>query len=258
MKIARTWKAAVAVAAVLLVSAGGAYAWIVFTRPPELALAGPIARSPAPSPAPNDPLAQACRGPALPPTTSSAIAGGLWVIQPGSLAGYRAHEKFAQVPSPHVAVARTERVGGWLLIGGSDASPQLETGCVAVELAALRSVDVLPGFNTADRDETARNFLRAREHPYAIFQPYPSPVDPNIARGGTLRVELAGALEVGGISRPATFSLSVRYTNGQVAAAGSTTVDVADYDIDVPQTAGDFVAVNPKITLEVSLVLLKS
>ena len=49
MKIARTWKAAVAVAAVLLVSAGGAYAWIVFTRPPELALAGPIARSPAPS-----------------------------------------------------------------------------------------------------------------------------------------------------------------------------------------------------------------
>ena len=110
MNEVRPWKVAVALAAVLMVAAGAAYAWVVITRPPELALAAPIARSPAPSTAPNDPLAQACRGPALPPTTSSTIAGGLWVIQPGSLAGYRAHEKFAQVPSPHVAVARTERV----------------------------------------------------------------------------------------------------------------------------------------------------
>lgn len=258
MRVARAYKVAAAVAAVLLLAGAGGYAWVVLTRPPELALAAPIARSPAPSPAQNDPLTQACRGPALPSGASTTIATGLWTIQPGSLAGYRAHEKFAQVPSPHVAVARTDRVAGWLLIGGSETSPQLETGCVAVDVAALRSVDVLPGFNTADRDESARNFLRAREHPYAVFQPYPSRVDPNIARGGTLRVELAGALEVGGVSRPATFSLSVRYANGQVAAAGTTTVDVGDFNIEVPQTPGDFVAVNPKITLEVSLVLLKA
>ena len=258
MRVARSYKVAAAAAAVLLLAGGAAYSWVVFTRPPELALAAPIAGSPAPSPAPNDPLAQACRGPALPSHASTTIATGLWTIQPGSLAGYRAHEKFAQVPSPHVAVARTDRVAGWLLIGGSDASPRLETGCVAVELAGLRSVDVLPGFNTTDRDENARDFLRARENPFAIFQPYPSPVDPNIARGETLHVGLAGALEVGGVSRPATFSLSVRYANGQVSAAGSTTVDVTDFRIEVPQTAGGFVAVNPRINLEVSLVLLKS
>ena len=257
VKPGRVWKIAAAAAAVLVIGGLGAYEWIVLTRPPELGLASGINHSPAPSPAAGDPLAEVCRQPAVPGRSSSTTALGLWVVQPGSVAGYRAHEKFAQLPSPHVAVARTDQVSGWLLVGGTDAAPQIETACVAVRLAGLRSVDQLPGFNTADRDESARDFLHVAAHPYAVFQPYPSPIDPAIARGGTFHMRVAGALELNGTSRPATFAIAVRFADQQAAGAGNATVDVADFGIDVPQTAGDFVAVTPQITLEVSLVLLK-
>jgi hypothetical protein len=250
-------KLAAAVAAVVLVGGVSAFALIVHSRPPELTLAQQTKRGAAASPSPGDPLAQVCRQPAVQPTRSSSIAPGLWVVQPGSVVGYRAHEQFAEVTSPHEAVARTERVIGWLLVGGDDASPLVETGCVAVELASLHSVDQLPGFNTADRDSSARDFLNVPEHPYAVFQPFPSPVSPGIDRGGTVRLQLSGVLEVNGTSRPAKFTLDVRIASGQVAVAGSTTVNVQEFGIQVPQTMGDFVAVNPNITLEVSLVLLR-
>jgi hypothetical protein len=235
----------------------GAYAWILSSRPAALGLAGQVNRSPAPSPSPDDPSAQVCKMPAPPAANSSVLAPGLWIVQPGSVAGYRAREQFEQLPSPHEAVARTERVTGWLLAGGNDALPQVQSGCVAVDLAGLHSIDELPGFNTSDRDRSARDFLNVRSHPYAVFQPNLSAIDPNITRAGTVHVQLAGILEVNGAKRPATFSLDVRFAGGQVAAAGNTAIDVQEFGIEVPQTVGQFVAVNPHITLEVSLVLLK-
>jgi hypothetical protein len=54
---------------------------------------------------------------------------------------------------------------------------------VAVDLATLASVDQLPGFNTADRDGNARDFLGVAAHPYAIFQPYPVRIDADIGSG---------------------------------------------------------------------------
>jgi hypothetical protein len=97
---------------------------------------------------------------------------GLWLLQPGSIAGYRAHEKFAEITSPHDAVARTDHLSGWLLIGGSDSAPAIEGGCVAVDVRTLASVDVLPGFNVSDRDQNARDFLSATSHPFVVFKPY--------------------------------------------------------------------------------------
>ena len=231
--------------------------WIVHSRPAALGLASQADRSPAPSPSSDAPLSQVCKLPASPATRSSEPALGLWIVQPGSVAGYRAHEQFAELPSPHEAVARTDAVTGWLLAGGSAELSKIQLGCVAVELTGLQSVDELPGFNTADRDKSARDFLHVRVHPYAVFQPDPVPIDTNIARVGTGHVQLSGVLEMNGTLRPATFSLDVRFAGGQLAAAGSATIDVQDFGIEVPQTAGDFVAVNPHITLEVSLVLLK-
>jgi polyisoprenoid-binding protein YceI len=67
---------------------------------------------------------------------------------------------------------------------------------------------------------------------------------------------VSGALELNGTSLPATFPLELRLASGQVAAAGRTTVNARAYGIEVPQAA-DFVVVDPQITLEISLVLLK-
>jgi len=177
------------------------------------------------------------------------------VVQSGSIAGYRAREKFAEVPAPHEAVARTDRVLGWVLISDASGALRIETGCVVVDMVSLRSVDELPGFNTTDRDENAREFLHTGLHPYAVFQPFPVAIPAGLAGGSVQRVRIAGQLELNGISRAATFSLQVRLRDQQVAAAGQAGINVNDYGIQVPTTVGDFVAVDPHLTLEISLAL---
>ena len=256
MRFFGRWKVIAAAGSVLLLSGAGAYGWILHDRPQPLGLISPASRTPAASPANADPLSQVCRAPAIAGGATNQVAG-LWVIQPASLVGYRAHEKFAGLPSPHEAVARTDRVSGWLLVAGDATKAQIVTGCVAVQLDSFRSVDHLPGFNTADRDEITRDLLNVAAHPYGVFQPYPASLNTDIARGSTVRMQVSGALELNGMSLPATFPLDLRLAGGQVAAAGRTTVNARAYGIDVPQAA-DFVVVDPQITLEISLVLLKS
>jgi len=257
MSLGLVGKVAAAVALLLIVGTAGSITYFNHTRPQALGLAPATARTPAPSPLPGDPLDEVCRRPSVPGNGSTAGVSGLWVVQPHSVVGYRAHEKFADVTSPHEAVARTERTSGWLLVAGSDSSLQVMTGCIAVDVRTLHSIDVLPGFDTSDRDENAIDFLGARSHPYVVFQPYPAPLRLNASSDAVQKVTLAGDLEIGGVTKPATFKLDARLKDGQVTAAGATTVNVHDYGIQVPEEAGGFVRVNPDILLEASLILLK-
>ena len=258
MNRSRSWKAAAVLVALVVLGAGAALAWINYTRPKPLGLASPGVHSPAPSPSPDDPFASACRRPVAESGATPAGLSGVWAVQPGSIAGYRAREKFAELPSPHEAVARTDRVLGWVLITDASGTQRIEAGCVVVDLASLRSVDVLPGFNTGDRDKSARDFLHVGSHPYAVFQPLPAALPAGLAGGAVKRVSLGGSLEVNGVSRSATFSLQVRLQNQQVAAAGQTGIYVNDFGVEVPTTVGDFVAVDPHLTLEISLVLSRA
>jgi YceI-like protein len=258
MKLGRLAKILAIAAAVFVIGGVGAYAWMLNSRPPSLGLiTTPISHTPAPSPLTSDPLAEACKRPAA-PAGGTGPGAGLWVIQPASVAGYRAHEKFADLPSPHEAVARTDRLSGWLQVADDGGGAKIVSGCVAVELSSLMSVDRLPGFNTADRDSSARDFLHVGSHPYAVFRPDAGAVSSSIATGVTVHVQVPGGLELSGTTKSAKFALRVRFTGGQLAAAGATTVNVGDYGIEVPTTVGEFVAVDPRITLEVSLVLLKA
>jgi YceI-like protein len=242
-----------AVVIVVVLGAAGAAFLLLHGQAGRLGLAQATPRSPAPSPSPDDPLAIACRRPAVPDNSSSGVSG-LWTIQPGSIAGYRAHEKFAELTSPHEAVARTESMSGWILVGGQI---QIQAGCIAVDVQTLQSVDELPGFNTADRDKSARDMLGARSHPYVVFQPYPVTLQLDQNSSAVQHVRLAGDLQISGVTKPATFSLDVRLKDKQLSAAGTTNVNVGDFGVQVPQEAGQFVQVDPNITLEVSLILLK-
>jgi YceI-like domain len=248
------WKGLAAAALLAIAGAVGTITYINHTRPQELGLASPAPRSPAPSPSPEDPLAAACHPPASP--QASTPVTGLWLVQPGSIAGYRAHEKFAEITSPHDAVARTEHVSGWLLVGGTDGAPAIDSGCVAVDVRTLASVDTLPGFDVRDRDKISRDFLSAYSHPFVIFKPYGAPLKLSASSAAVQRVSLAGDLTIQGVTFPATFRLNVRLSSGTVTAAGQTTVHAPKYGVEVPQEAGGFVRVNPDIILEVSLILL--
>ena len=79
--------------------------------------------------------------------------------------------------------------------------------------------------------------------------------DPNST--AVQHVRLAGDLQIRDVAKQSTFSLDVRLKDNQLSAAGNTTVQVGDFGVEVPQEAGGFVRVDPQITLEVSLVLLK-
>jgi hypothetical protein len=179
------------------------------------------------------------------------------VIQPGSEVGYRAHETFVQLQSPNIAVARTDRISGWLLVADQGGAIRLEAGCVAVDLGSLQSVDQLPGLHTTDRDETVRNLLHTSDHPFAEFQIYPVSLKTDLPSGTQVHVRLFGALELNGVNKSAAFDLDIRRSDDQVAAAGNTTVAVGDYGVDVPQGAEGFVSVDPQIMLGISLVMLK-
>ena len=255
VNVSLPWKAAVTAALVVVLGAAAAVTVVYHSRPQPLTLAGTHPRSPAPTSDAGDSLATVCRKPAVAAAGASGDLSGLWVTQAGSVVGYRAHEKFAELASPHEAVARTERVNGWLLVAADMGSTRIETGCVAVEVATLVSVDELPGFNTADRDKSARDFLRTREHPYAVFQPYPQSITAGLDGGAVGRAKILGDLEINGVRKAATFALEVQLKDHQLAAAGSSTIAVEDYGVDVPQSPGGFVSVDPHFTLEVSLIL---
>ena len=257
MKLSILWKLAAALAFVGVLATAGAITFLIHSRVQPLGLAQTSRTSPAPSPSPDDPLTLACRRPAMPGSAGSGISG-LWQTQPGSVAGYRAHEKFAELTSPHEAVARTDQLSGWLLVDAASGSVRIQTGCVAVNVATLQSVDELPGFNTSDRDSSARDMLGVRQHPYAIFNVYPSSVALDAASTAVQHVNIAGDLEISGVTKPATFSLDVRLKDNQLSAAGNTSVLVDEFGVQVPQEAGGFVAVDPHMTLEVSLILVKS
>src|SRR5947209_15433907 len=57
----------------------------------------------AATPKASDPISAACGLPAK--SKSSQGLSGVWLVQPGGLAGYRAHEKWVGVTTPNEAVA---------------------------------------------------------------------------------------------------------------------------------------------------------
>jgi len=257
VRLSTLGKLGAAVVVVVALAAVGGVTLIIHGRPQPLGLTQTAPRSPAPAQSLDDPLALTCRRPAVPGNSTAGI-DGLWTIQPGSVAGYRAHEKFAELTSPHEAVARTERLSGWILVSSGGGSVQLLTGCTAIDVATLRSVDELPGFDTRDRDRSARDMLRTDAHPFAVFQPYPASLALDPSSTAVQHVRLSGDLEVRGFTLRSTFSLDLRLQGNQLTAAGNTVVDVGDFGVDVPQAADGFVRVDPQITLEVSLILLKA
>jgi hypothetical protein len=251
------WRIALASGLIVLLAGVAAYFLVDRSRPHRLTLADSFPRTGLSSPVAADPLAAVCRQPAIPANPTSG-ASGLWVIQRGSEVGYRAHENFEELQLPHEAVARTDHVRGWLLVGsGASGSSAIETGCVAVDLESLKSIDELPGIRTSDRDSLIPGFLHTSEHPYAVFQPFPQEMGVGAATAPRAQIKVTGALELNGISKTATFDLEVRLASGQLAAAGATTVVVDDFAIEVPQAGNGFVSVDPHITLEIALALSK-
>ncbi len=229
---------------VAILAVGGSVAvYLQAHRPPApLSLESPRAVVKA---SPSNPSAG---GPCAAPAKSETVA--VWLIQPGSQAGYRARELFVDI-GLHEAVARTDRVQGYATIDSSSGSALVTTVCVAVEPLTMVSVDELPPPlpPATGRDGHYEDLFDTRNHPYVVFRARQFTLPATALDGTTASVRVSGMLSMRGEDREVTASLS-GVLSGQVGSvAGSMVVNATEWGMRLP---GDPV-VRPDVTIEFAL-----
>lgn len=232
---------AVSAVAVIVVAAGaGSYLYFfsgLHSTPGKLALATPRPSSTASS-----------------GTTSSSTSSlaGTWQVTTGSVAGYRATEKFVSMTSNHDAVSRTSDVSGKLTLSGSGSSLQAGAVTVTVQLGGLHSVDSVAGFNVANRDRVVQQDLDVSQYPTATFTSSGTITLPaGVHDGQVVNLTVPGSLTVHGRSHQVSATIQAESDNGRLKVAGSIQTDMTDFGVEPPQMP--FVTVQPGITLEFQL-----
>ena len=177
---------------------------------------------------------------------------GAWRVGAGSEAGYRAREKFVTQPDVTEAVARTSSVTGGFSIESTATGPRVRGIDFSVDLRTLVSQDSYATFQTYQRDFFVRRiYLESDHYPFARFQgadlPLPSALDPGS------RVAVSGKLTVHGTTRPVVAQIQVQPMANSLDVSGSISVDMRDFDIEVPSIA--FTTAEPVVQIEFLLHL---
>jgi polyisoprenoid-binding protein YceI len=159
---------------------------------------------------------------------ASAPAGrldGTWDVAAGSLAGFRVQE--TALGFSNDTVGRTSVATGALVMSGG----RLTSAAVRVDLTAVKV-----GGKT--QPQFAKSLGTAR-YPMATFTlAYPVTLSPAFASGATIRVTATGLLELNGISRPVSFTVSGRRDGTALQVAGSIPIAFSTWDIKGPSGYG--------------------
>jgi hypothetical protein len=159
------------------------------------------------------------------------------------------------VPLPHDAVARTDRVAGYLQELEVDGSHvMIQSGCFAVELNGLTSIDTLPGIRAQDRDELYPQILETRSYPLAVMKLHHATV-PKFGNKPQ-RLTVSGDLTIKGTTRPVTMTVDAQTVAAGVQAVGSMAVNARDFTVYLPGDGeASPIMVDPHLTLEFLLIL---
>ncbi|HSS62683.1 MAG TPA: YceI family protein [Candidatus Limnocylindrales bacterium] len=239
----KVWIPIAAVAALVLIGAGGAYAYFfsgLRASPPALALASPSA---SPSAA------------AASPTASATTIGGAgtWTIASGSVIGYRVNEQFAGQSSSHEAVARTSEVTGQVAITRTAGAYEMTSASITVRLAGLASVDTVAGYNVTNRDRIVQQSLGVGSFPSATFAAQPVTLPSGADTGQTVTVSVPGQLTIHGVTKSVTATIQLRVSGTTAQIAGSIATNMTEFGIS-PPTIG-FTTVQPAVTIDFLLNL---
>ena len=222
------------VAGIALVAIGGAGALLLGSHraPGPLALSSPV------------------------PETSLNSADGTWTVGAGSQVGYRVKEQFINQPGPTEAVARTSRVTGGLQILGSGSSLKATGVHFTADLASLQSQDKYANYQVYQRDFFVRSiYLHTDSYPKAEFKADSVAIPAGI-ESGPVSVTAPGRLTVHGATKPVTASLRAQLSGSGVEVAGSVTMDMRDFGIEVPDIS--FTTAQPTVVIEFDLLLMHS
>jgi polyisoprenoid-binding protein YceI len=176
---------------------------------------------------------------------------GSWTVGPGSVAGYRVHEKLAVLPAPSDAVGRTSDITGQATVGNSGSTHTVSAASFTVQVSTLTS-------DRPMRDKRVHTLgLQTDTYPTATFhlaQPVTLPAD--AASGRVVKVTATGPLTLHGVTRTVSIPLSVQLSGSSVDVAGSISFPWSEFGMTAPNY-GNFVTVADTATMELALHLTK-
>jgi polyisoprenoid-binding protein YceI len=199
------------------------------------------------------PLAAASPSPAASPNIAASPSGvaGNWTVGSGSIVGYRVREQFIGREA-NEAVARTSDVSGGLTV--TQASSGLTAGNLnfSAQVATLKSVDTVVGYNVANRDRIVSGTLQVSRFPTASFQAASVALPAELA-SQQVTLSVPGKLTVHGVTRDATANVTVEVSGDKAQVNGTVKIDMTDFGIQPPQVG--FTSVDSATTIEFQLAL---
>jgi polyisoprenoid-binding protein YceI len=188
-------------------------------------------------------------------TTASSGIEGSWSVDgdsgtfdftdtaSGTFVGFRVNEELSAVGSA-TAVGRTPAVTGTITIEGST----LVDATFEADMTALTT-------NESRRDSRVQSALDTGQFPTATFV-LTEPVDLGAAAeaGEPVAVTASGELTIKGVTRAVTIPLEAQLTGGTVVVVGSMEIVFADYGVTVP-SAPVVLSADDHGILEVQLLL---
>ena len=155
--------------------------------------------------------------------TTPFVADGTWNVSTGSTAGYRVQEVLFGVSN--TAIGRTTGLTGKITISGTTVT----AGTFTADLTQV----------TSDRSERDGQFqgriMDTAMYPTATFtltQPIQLSTLP--ANGVKVTENATGNLDLHGVTKSVTFSLTAQRNGSQIQAVGSIPITFSDYNIDNP------------------------
>ena len=167
------------------------------------------------------------QSPALATTSDGAMRFA--IVAEASEARYRAREQLAERTLPSEAVGVTRGVSGTLVLR-PDGTFVAEQSKVTVDLVSLKSDE--------DRRDNflRRSTLQTSRFPTAEFVPkevkgLPSP----LPTSGEASFHLLGDLTVRGVTRPVTWQVNARFSEGAVTGQASTSITFQEFELSKPR-----------------------
>ena len=194
------------------------------------------------------------------PTPAAGVQGslaGTWTVAPGSEAGYRVREKLINQSGPTEAVARTDKVSGNLKVASGPGSALTATSIhFTADLKALISQDKYATFQTYQRDFFIRQiYLQTDQYPTADFTSASVTLPAGIT-SGPVTLTTTGSLKVHGVAKSVTTQMQAQLNGNEVEVAGSISVDMRDFNVEVPDIS--FTKAEPRVVIEYHLLLVRS
>ena len=173
-----------------------------------------------------------------------------FVLAPqGNEARYRVREQLAGIDFPSDAVGKTTAVTGGIVIDANGA---------VVKDQSKFTIDLNTLVSDADRRDNylRRNTLQTAQHANAVFVPselkglrFP------LAQSGDVTFQMIGDLTLRGVTRPVTWDVTAKVSNGSIQGEAKTKFTFAQFEMTKPSVRS-VLSVEDEIRLEYTFFLV--